>query len=96
MCVHPLPRTHAITRACTHRHPPHTCTLACPQGNVGAISRPGRSHVSCACGALNKALVDIRQQGLTANCKQPGGEWWAGGRLWRAGRGCGGVGVAGV
>ena len=26
----------------------------CAQGNIGKLSRPGRSHISCACGALNK------------------------------------------
>jgi hypothetical protein len=49
------------------------------KGHVGRISRPGRSHASCACGALNKALADIQAEGLTPNCKQPGGE---GGGAW--------------
>lgn len=41
-------------------------------GEVGAISRPGRPGSSCACGALNKALVDIKTEGIDANCKIPG------------------------
>ena len=43
-------------------------------GTVGAISRPGRPGQSCACGALNAALADIKATGLKANCKRPGGE----------------------
>lgn len=42
-------------------------------GNVGAISRPGRPGQSCACGALQQALIDIQLQGLADNCKSPGG-----------------------
>lgn len=42
-------------------------------GDVGAISRPGRPGQSCACGALNGALSDIKASGLKANCKKPGG-----------------------
>lgn len=42
------------------------------QGEVGTISRPGRPGSSCACGALNQALIDIKSQGLTSNCKIPG------------------------
>ncbi|KAL4436585.1 hypothetical protein ABPG75_003724 [Micractinium tetrahymenae] len=42
------------------------------RGTVGAISRPGRPGESCACGALQKALLDIRRDGLTSNCKIPG------------------------
>jgi len=42
------------------------------RGNVGAISRPGRPGNSCACGALNKALIDIKAEGVDANCKVPG------------------------
>jgi len=43
------------------------------KGRMGAISRPGRPGVGCACGALAKALVDIQRDGLTSNCKIPGG-----------------------
>ena len=43
-------------------------------GTIGAISRPGRPGQSCACGALNAALADIKSTGLKANCKRPGGE----------------------
>ena len=43
-------------------------------GTIGAISRPGRPGQSCACGALNAALADIKATGLKANCKRPGGE----------------------
>ena len=42
------------------------------RGEVGTISRPGRPGSSCACGALNKALIDIKTQGIAANCKIPG------------------------
>ena len=42
-------------------------------GNVGAISRPGRPGQSCACGALQQALIDIKLQGLADNLKSPGG-----------------------
>ena len=42
------------------------------EGAVGAISRPGRPGSSCACGALNAALIDIKSSGLDANCKVPG------------------------
>lgn len=42
------------------------------RGEVGTISRPGRPGSSCACGALNKALIDIKVQGVDANCKIPG------------------------
>ena len=44
-------------------------------GTLGAISRPGRPGQSCACGALNAALADIKATGLKANCKKPGGEY---------------------
>ena len=43
-------------------------------GRVGEVSRPGRPGQSCACGALNAALGDIKAGGLKANCKKPGGE----------------------
>jgi hypothetical protein len=42
------------------------------EGAVGAIARPGRPSASCACGALNAALIDIQASGLDANCKVPG------------------------
>lgn len=41
-------------------------------GVVGNISRPGRSAMSCACGAVIKALGEIKNEGLQCNCKQPG------------------------
>jgi len=41
-------------------------------GNVGAISRPGRSGTSCACGALAKALGEFKAEGYTCHCKIPG------------------------
>lgn len=43
-------------------------------GTLGAISRPGRPGQSCACGALNAALADIKATGLKANCRKPGGD----------------------
>lgn len=42
-------------------------------GDVGPISRPGRPGQSCACGALNAALSDLKATGLKPNCKRPGG-----------------------
>ena len=42
------------------------------RGDLGTISRPGRPGSSCACGALHKALIDIKTQGLSTNCKIPG------------------------
>ena len=44
------------------------------RGEVGPMSRPGRPGQSCACGALIKSTNDIRSEGLTCNCKIPGGE----------------------
>jgi hypothetical protein len=41
-------------------------------GKVGNISRPGRPGDSCACGALAKALGEIRGEGLQISCKRPG------------------------
>ncbi len=50
------------------------------KGVVGNISRPGRAGMSCACGAVIKTLGDLKSEGLTCNCKQPGGEFqpWEG------------------
>jgi hypothetical protein len=42
------------------------------RGTIGDISRPGRPGSSCACGALNKALIEIQNDGVVANCKIPG------------------------
>ena len=44
-------------------------------GEVGPMSRPGRPGQSCACGALIKSWNEIRSEGLTCNCKIPGGTW---------------------
>jgi hypothetical protein len=41
-------------------------------GEVGAIARPGRPNKSCACGALAKALGELRAEGYDCNCKVPG------------------------
>ena len=35
--------------------------------------RPGRPGKSGACGALIKALSDLKEEGLDENCKTPGG-----------------------
>lgn len=59
---------------------PQPCSIDA-KGRVGAISRPGRPGVGCACGALAKALVDIQRDGLTSNCKIPGGRWWGWGAV---------------
>ncbi len=38
-------------------------------GEVGAITRPGRPNKSCACGALQKALIELKTEGYEDNCK---------------------------
>lgn len=43
-------------------------------GEVGAISRPGRAKKSCACGALAKCLNEVKSDGLTRNFGIPGEE----------------------
>ena len=53
--------------------PPPACSINA-KGDVGPMSRPGRPGQSCACGALIKSLSEISTQGLTCNCKIPGGE----------------------
>ena len=62
-------------------------------GEVGPMSRPGRPGASCACGALIKSWNEIRSEGLTCNCKIPGGELSVS-PLDKAGRGGGRVGMA--
>ena len=42
------------------------------EGVVGEVVRPGRPDPSCACGALNAALIEIQADGLDAACSQPG------------------------
>jgi len=41
-------------------------------GEVGAISRPGRPKVSHACGALLKALSEVKSEGVGRNFSIPG------------------------
>lgn len=41
-------------------------------GEVGAISRPGRPKVSHACGALLKALAEVKNEGIGRNFSIPG------------------------
>lgn len=41
-------------------------------GEVGAISRPGRPKVSHACGALLKALGEVKSEGIGRNFAIPG------------------------
>lgn len=43
------------------------------KGMVGHISRPGRSSVSCACGALIKSLGEIKKQGIQGCRGENGG-----------------------
>ena len=50
-----------------------TCSIN-SVGDVGPMSRPGRPGQSCACGALIKSTNDLKTEGLTCNCKIPGGE----------------------
>jgi hypothetical protein len=38
-------------------------------GEIGAITRPGRPVKSCACGALQKALIELKAEGYSKNCK---------------------------
>ncbi|GFR52778.1 hypothetical protein Agub_g15383 [Astrephomene gubernaculifera] len=42
------------------------------EGEVGAIARPGRPKKSCACGALQKCLVELQSEGLEAAVRSPG------------------------
>ncbi|KAG2490704.1 hypothetical protein HYH03_010865 [Edaphochlamys debaryana] len=42
------------------------------EGEVGAITRPGRPKKSCACGALQKCLVELKAEGIDAACRSPG------------------------
>ncbi len=39
---------------------------------MGAIARPGRPNKSCACGALQKCLIELKTEGYEDNCKVPG------------------------
>eukprot|EP00775_Hariotina_reticulata_P004924 gene4924-5167_t len=41
-------------------------------GTLGAIYRSNRPGLSCACGALKKALIELQAEGLTRNAKIPG------------------------
>lgn len=41
-------------------------------GELGAITRPGRAAKSCACGALIKCLGELKGQGVAENCRTPG------------------------
>ena len=50
-------------------------------GEVGPMSRPGRPGQSCACGALIKSWNELRAEGLTCNCKIPGGAFEGVGRV---------------
>jgi hypothetical protein len=43
-----------------------------PYHEPGVLCRPGRPGKSSACGALLKALSDLKEEGLGANCKTPG------------------------
>ncbi len=38
-------------------------------GEIGAITRPGRPVKSCACGALQKSLIELKAEGYSKNCK---------------------------
>jgi hypothetical protein len=42
------------------------------EGKVGAISRPNRPGASAACGALIKTMLDLKEEGVDANCSTPG------------------------
>ena len=76
--THPPPTPACLPARLPARPPARliACLPACSidaKGTIGAISRPGRPGLSCACSALNAALVDIKRDGLTSNCKIPGG-----------------------
>jgi hypothetical protein len=45
-------------------------------GEIGAITRPGRPNKSCACGALQKALIELKAEGYSKNCKVWGHREW--------------------
>lgn len=70
-------------------------------GEVGAISRPGRPKVSHACGALLKALSEVKADGIGRNFGIPGerGALAGAGTRWhtvaRGGRRWGGWGLGG-
>lgn len=38
-------------------------------GELGAIYRPGRPGKNCACGAMQKALIELKAEGVAPNCK---------------------------
>ncbi|PNH10436.1 hypothetical protein TSOC_002842 [Tetrabaena socialis] len=42
------------------------------EGEVGAITRPGRPKKSCACGALQKCLMELKAEGVEAAVRSPG------------------------
>lgn len=42
------------------------------EGKVGAIARPNRPGASAACGALIKTMLDLKEEGVDANCSTPG------------------------
>ncbi|GLC33492.1 hypothetical protein PLESTB_000080900 [Pleodorina starrii] len=42
------------------------------EGEMGAISRPGRPKKSCACGALQKCLIELKAEGVEAAVRSPG------------------------
>ena len=45
-----------------------------PYNDPGVLCRPGRPGKSSACGALLKALSDLKEEGVDSNCKTPGGQ----------------------
>ncbi|WIA17915.1 hypothetical protein OEZ85_009409 [Tetradesmus obliquus] len=42
------------------------------EGQQGGICRPNRPGRSCACGALQKALIELKAEGITRSTKIPG------------------------
>ncbi|PNH06654.1 hypothetical protein TSOC_006951, partial [Tetrabaena socialis] len=42
------------------------------EGEVGAITRPGRPKKSCACGALQKCLMELKAESVEAAVRSPG------------------------
>ncbi|GIL65559.1 hypothetical protein Vafri_19309 [Volvox africanus] len=42
------------------------------EGEIGAITRPGRPKKSCACGALQKCLIELKSEGVEAALRSPG------------------------
>ena len=68
-----LPAGCALLNAPRRPCPPCPACSINSKGEVGPMSRPGRPGQSCACGALIKSWTELRSEGVSCNCKIPGG-----------------------